>query len=87
VVVPLSATEFRLLSVFVDHPGQVLGREKLLALSSASGTAAGGLPSDRSIDLAVSRLRSKLGTDAGSPLIWTVRGEGYRFDPGAVGSP
>ncbi|MGM9487595.1 response regulator transcription factor [Ideonella sp. YS5] len=87
VVVPLSATEFRLLSVFVDHPGQVLGREKLLALSSASGTAAAGLPSDRSIDLAVSRLRSKLGTDAGSPLIWTVRGEGYRFDPGAVGGP
>ena len=87
VVVPLSATEFRLLSVFVDHPGQVLGREKLLALSSASGTAAAGLPSDRSIDLAVSRLRSKLGNDSGSPLIWTVRGEGYRFDPGALGGP
>jgi two-component system OmpR family response regulator len=81
VVVPLSATEFRLLSAFVDHPGQVLGREKLLALSSPSGTAAAGLPSDRSIDLAISRLRGKLGTGAGSPLIATVRGEGYRFDP------
>jgi two-component system, OmpR family, response regulator len=77
VVVPLSATEFRLLSALVDHPRQVLGREKLLSLSSVSGASAGALPSDRSIDLAISRLRGKLG----APLIRTVRGEGYRFDP------
>jgi two-component system OmpR family response regulator len=81
VVVPLSATEFRLLSAFVDHPGQVLGREKLLALSSRSGGSANALPSDRSIDLAISRLRGKLDAGAGSPLIRTVRGEGYRFVP------
>jgi two-component system OmpR family response regulator len=81
VVVPLSAAEFRLLSAFVDHPGEVLGREKLLALSSPSAGAAHPLPSDRSIDLAISRLRGKLGSGAGSPLIRTVRGEGYRFDP------
>jgi two-component system OmpR family response regulator len=81
VVVPLSATEFRLLSAFVDHPGQVLGREKLLALSSPSGGSANALPSDRSIDLAISRLRGKLDAGAGSPLIRTVRGEGYRFVP------
>ncbi|MFO1337651.1 MAG: response regulator transcription factor [Burkholderiaceae bacterium] len=76
-VVALSAAEFRLLSAFVDHPGQVLGRERLLALSHAPGVA----PSDRSVDLAVSRLRSKLGDRAdGQPLIRTIRGEGYRFD-------
>ena len=85
VVVPLSATEFRLLSAFVDHPGEVLGREKLLTLSSPSGGAANALPSDRSIDLAISRLRGKLGSGSGSPLIRTVRGEGYRFDPADEG--
>ena len=36
---------------------------------------------DRSIDLAVSRLRAKLGDTAREPtLIRTVRGEGYLFD-------
>jgi two-component system OmpR family response regulator len=76
VVVPLSAAEFRLLSALVDHPGQVLARERLLALSWG-GSGAAALPGDRSIDLAISRLRGKLG----APLIRTVRGEGYRFDP------
>ncbi len=77
VVVALSAAEFRLLSAFVDHPGQVLGRDRLLALSHAPGAVA----NDRSVDLAVSRLRGKLGDGAdGQPLIRTIRGEGYRFD-------
>ena len=36
---------------------------------------------DRSIDLAVSRLRAKLGDTAREPsLIRTLRGEGYLFD-------
>ena len=80
VVVPLSAAEFRLLSAFVDHPGQVLSRDRLLDLSRAPGVVV----SDRSIDLSVSRLRSKLGGDEGGdegqPLIRTIRGEGYLFD-------
>jgi two-component system OmpR family response regulator len=76
VVVALSAAEFRLLSAFVDHPGQVLSRDRLLDLSRAPGVVV----SDRSIDLAVSRLRGKLGDDEGQPLIRTIRGEGYLFD-------
>jgi two-component system OmpR family response regulator len=76
-VVPLSAAEFRLLSAFAEHPGQVLSRDRLLELSRAPGAAA----NDRSIDLAVSRLRGKLLNSGGAPLIRTVRGEGYRFDP------
>jgi two-component system, OmpR family, response regulator len=85
VVVALSNAEFRLLSAFVDHPRRVLSRERLLELSRASGVEV----TDRSIDLAVSRLRQKLcdapreGSKQGSKekgLIRTVRGEGYLFD-------
>jgi two-component system OmpR family response regulator len=77
VALPLSGAEFRLLGVFVDRPGRILSRELLLELTRAPGVDV----SDRSIDLAVSRLRAKLGDDGREPrLIRTVRGEGYRFD-------
>jgi two-component system OmpR family response regulator len=77
VVVALSSAEFRLLMAFVEHPKRVLSRERLIAL-----TRSGGLDvNDRSIDLAVSRLRVKLGDGAREPrLIRTLRGEGYLFD-------
>lgn len=76
-VVMLSAAEFRLLSAFVDHAGRVLTRERLLDLTRAPGVEA----NDRSIDLAVSRLRGKLGDAPREPtLIRTLRGEGYLFD-------
>ncbi|TDM09762.1 MAG: DNA-binding response regulator [Ideonella sp. MAG2] len=77
VVLPLSSAEFRLLEAFVTRPGQVLSRERLLELTRAPGVEV----NDRSIDLAVSRLRTKLG-DASreSALIKTIRGEGYLFD-------
>lgn len=72
-VVPLSAAEYRLLSAFVEHPGRVLSRDRLVELTRAPGTVV----NDRSIDLAVSRLRAKLGSQE---LILTLRGEGYLFD-------
>ncbi|MCW5666858.1 MAG: response regulator transcription factor [Piscinibacter sp.] len=76
-VVALSAAEYRLLAAFVAHPGHLLSRERLIDLTRASGTAV----SDRSIDLAVSRLRAKLGdTDRARPLLRTLRGEGYLLD-------
>lgn len=75
-MVALSGAEFRLLSVMVDHAGKVLTRERLLELTRTPGVQA----SDRSVDLAVSRLRQKL-RDAGqgNDLIRTMRGEGYLF--------
>jgi two-component system OmpR family response regulator len=73
VMLALSSAEFRLLSAFVDHPRRVLSRERLLDLAHAPGAEV----TDRSIDLAVSRLRQKL---ANPMLIRTVRGEGYSFD-------
>lgn len=78
-VVALSAAEFRLLSAFVDHSGQVLSRERLLELTRTAGVEA----TDRSIDLAVSRLRGKLGDHQGD-LIRTLRGQGYVFHGGGT---
>ena len=66
-----------LLNAFVENPGRVLSRDRLLDMTRAPGTDV----NDRSIDLAVSRLRGKLGRDAEhAPLIRTLRGEGYLFD-------
>ena len=77
VVLALSSAEFRLLCAFVEHPRQALGRERLIELTRAAHSVV----SDRSIDLAVSRLRQKLAqTDAGKTLIRTLRSEGYFFD-------
>jgi two-component system OmpR family response regulator len=78
-VVPLSSYEARLLSVLIDHPWQVLRRERLLALANRSAREV----TYRSVDLAISRLRAKIGDDAHQPtMIRTIRGEGYLFDVG-----
>jgi len=77
VVMPLSSAEYRLLNAFVEHPGRVLSRDRLIELTRAPGVDV----NDRSIDLAVSRLRGKLGDSSREPrLVVTVRGEGYLFD-------
>jgi two-component system OmpR family response regulator len=76
-VIPLSNAEFRLLSVFIDHPNRILTREFLL--DSARGRDMDVF--DRSIDILVSRVRQKLNDDSRTPtLIKTIRGEGYLFD-------
>lgn len=76
-VVPLSNAEFRLLTVFIEHPNRILSREFLL--DSARGRDMDIF--DRSIDILVSRVRQKLNDDSRTPtLIKTVRGEGYLFD-------
>jgi len=80
-LVPLSNAEFRLLWVFLDRPRRVLSREQLLDLARGRQMDV----FDRSIDLLVSRLRSKLGDDPRSPrMIRTVRGEGYLLDVASV---
>lgn len=78
VMIPLSAGEFDLLLVFVEHPQRILTREQLLDL--ARGQAHDAF--DRSIDVQVSRLRRKLEFDTKRPaMIRTVRNGGYLFTP------
>ncbi|WP_333682098.1 response regulator [Dyella sp.] len=75
-IVPLSGAEFRLLRVFLDHPQRVLSRDQLLNLTQGRDAEL----FDRSIDLLVSRLRTRLEDNAREQsYIKTVRSEGYVF--------
>jgi DNA-binding response OmpR family regulator len=71
-VIELTSKEFDLLACFLEHPGIVLSREKLLDLVWGM-TYPGGT---RTVDVHVAQLRRKLG-DPDS--IRTVRGAGYKL--------
>ena len=75
--VVLSQSEYKLLRAFLERPHSVLQRQELLHLARGDGVTA----LERSVDLMVSRLRQKLHDDPSAPLIRTVRGIGYLFDP------
>jgi len=76
---PLTGMEFDLLRVFVEHPNQVLSRDRLLTLTRNREWE----PFDRSIDIRIARLRRKIEADPEKPkAIKTVRGAGYLFIPG-----
>ena len=75
-VVPISTAEFRLLVALLDHPRQVMDRDRLLDM--VQGREAHLF--DRAVDNQVSRLRRKIEVDSRNPtLIQTVRGGGYRL--------
>ena len=72
--ISLSSGEYTLLLAFLERPQQVLSRDRLLDLTR--NRSAG--PFDRSIDIQISRLRSKIEEDPKNPqLIKTIRGGGY----------
>jgi len=75
--VRMTAREFELLRVLVEHPRQVFSREHLFEL-------VWGSYGDRSaVSVYISRLREKLEDDPAAPrYIVTVWGAGYRFDAG-----
>jgi two-component system OmpR family response regulator len=73
-VVAISSVEFRLLMAFLEHPRQVLDRDRLLDM--VQGREAHLF--DRAVDNQVSRLRRKIERDSRNPqLIQTVWGGGY----------
>lgn len=83
VAVPLSTSEFKLLTTFLAHPKRVLSRDQLLDLTR--GRQADVF--DRSIDNQVSRLRRKIELDPAKPeLIKTVWGGGYMLTVDVVKS-
>jgi DNA-binding response OmpR family regulator len=80
VEVGLTPIEFRMLSVFVENPGRVLGHGQLLDL------VWGDRIRDRDeVKLYVSYLRRKLGDAAEVDPVETVRGVGYRYRPRKTG--
>lgn len=73
-MVAISSVEFRLLLAFLEHPRQVLNRDRLLDM--VQGREAHLF--DRAVDNQVSRLRRKIEVDSRNPqLIQTVWGGGY----------
>jgi DNA-binding response OmpR family regulator len=74
--VSLTPLEFRLLSAFLHHPGQLLSRDQLLELAWGDASARSG----DEVKLYVGYLRRKLDAAAGAgSAIETVRGYGYRY--------
>ena len=71
----LGPTEFRLLRHFMEHPGRVFSRERLL-------DSVWGHDPDidvRTVDVHIRRLRAALEPSGHDALIQTVRGAGYRL--------
>lgn len=73
---PLSTTEFDLLKLFMTHSGQAMNRDFILDQTKGIDWEA----YNRSIDIAISRLRQKLGETSKNPrFIKTIWGEGYMY--------
>ena len=78
--VALSTADFDLLWELATHAGQIMDRDALL--KNLRGVSYDGM--DRSVDVAISRLRKKLLDNANEPYrIKTVRNKGYLFAPHA----
>ncbi|HEY2452199.1 MAG TPA: two-component system response regulator RstA [Scandinavium sp.] len=78
--VTLSTADFDLLWELATHAGQIMDRDALL--KNLRGVSYDGM--DRSVDVAISRLRKKLLDSATEPYrIKTVRNKGYLFAPHA----
>jgi DNA-binding response OmpR family regulator len=74
----LSAREFRILTYFIEHRGEMLSREQLL--NEVWGYDV--FPTTRTVDNHIARLRKKIEDDPESPQwIRTQRGAGYIFEP------
>lgn len=71
---PLSGADFALLQLFLANPNEVLDRDTISDVTRGRES----MPLDRVVDVAVSRLRQRLGDHGRNPkLIKTVRGAGY----------
>jgi DNA-binding winged helix-turn-helix (wHTH) protein len=74
---PLTYKEFELLQFLVLREGRTIDRAEIISTLWADGSD-DETPNERTIDVHVRRLRSKLG--AYEDIVRTVRGAGYRFD-------
>lgn len=76
----LSAKEFQILRYLSQRKGEVVTREDLL--QAIWGYSVDNMPTTRTVDNQIVKLRQKLEPDAQNPTyIKSVRGVGYKFDP------
>jgi len=73
----LTAMEYKLLLVFIQHRGQNLSRQQILG---QLWDEAGEYVNDNTLSVYIKRLRKKLGDSEDSQFIQTIRGIGYRLD-------
>ncbi|MBF0371056.1 MAG: response regulator [Magnetococcales bacterium] len=73
--IQLTATEFKLLTLFVESPRRVYSRDFLLDVVWGLRS----IVQTRTVDSHIAQLRRKLGVAA--DCIETIRGVGYRFNP------
>ncbi|WP_372831759.1 response regulator [Pontibacterium sp.] len=79
--IQLTEGEFQLLNTLMIHAGRVMTREEILEQIRNREW----VPSDRTVDVLIGRLRRKLGDDPANPkTILTVHGAGYLFTPKPV---
>lgn len=71
-----TAKEFIIVSALINQAGQTLSRRDLCEVIKDQNY----IPSDRAIDIKITRIRKKLGDDVtNSQFIKTIRGVGYSF--------
>lgn len=76
VVLPLTAGEFELLRVLIEHAGRPMNRDQLLDLTRGRDYDA----VDRTVDVQISKLRRVIEEDSSNPrYIKTIWGFGYVF--------
>ena len=74
--VPLTAMEYKLLLVFINHAGELMDRDSILNILWDD---VGRFVTDNTLTVYIKRLRSKLNDDEGK-YIETIRGQGYRLN-------
>jgi DNA-binding winged helix-turn-helix (wHTH) protein len=70
----LTCTEFELLHYLLENRDRTIGRAELI---DSLWTKSDAAPSERTIDVHIRRLRTKLGRLSG--IVSTARGQGYRY--------
>jgi two-component system response regulator CpxR len=76
--IPLTGTEFQMLQLLMNNPGQIVSKETISQQVLGRRLAA----FDRSIDMHLSNIRKKLQQHSDGEKLKTVRGAGYVFIQG-----
>ena len=77
---PLSPAQYRLLELLYEQPGQVRGRDEIVAAVWTESDKEG--VTEQALDALVRRLRGRLSElDPSGQYVITVRGHGFRLDP------
>lgn len=74
--VKMTVKELAIMELLMSHPGMVFSRERILGNVWGMDRD----PMTNVVDVYVGRLRKKIETDPGSPVIETLRGLGYRLN-------